>query len=872
MSRIAIEIDGNTVPADAGRDLLSTCLGSGIDVPHFCWHDALGSVGACRLCAIRLFDGPDDRTGRIAMACMTAAADGQRILTLDPAAADLRARVIEWLMINHPHDCAVCEEAGACHLQDMTVATGHRTRRYRFDKRTHRNQYLGPLLTHEMNRCIACYRCTRFYRGYAGGRDLDVFGAHDSVYFGRSEDGVLESPFAGNLAEICPTGVFNDKGWSGDYARKWDMPATPAICSLCSVGCNIFVAERDNRVRRVQNRYHGGINGHFLCDRGRFGALHVAAAGGIVQAEIACAPAPGGTAMEAARLALGGGAMGIGSPRASLETNFALRSLVGAENFHAGTSDHEAAMVARMAALLMQGPARVASLSDIQSADAAIVLGEDLTGTAPRAALALRQTARAASLALAAEKGVPPWLDNAARVAGEGRRSPVILVTSLPDALDDVASLALRRAPSDIGAFGQQVAAAIRGEAVDDSEAVAVAQALTGAQAPAVIAGSGAGRADAIEAAGAIAQALGARARLALFPPEVNSLGLAMMAGSGIERCLQTLESGAPRAVVIAENDLFERVDAGLVARLFAAASSVIVLDSLPSRTTGRADILLPVGNWAQTTGTFINHSGLAQRSFAATASALQPAWRVLAALSPTALWDGPDALLQEMGAAFPLLAGAGAAAPGAAFRTPVGRIARAPWRMSGRTADDRAGRLHEAVPPVDQNAPLTFSMEGAHGAAAPAALLTGYETPGLHSASASWRFIDMDRHELKGGDPGVPLLLAAGSAPGRPLDQHEAQGDGLIALVLHDPFIGNECARAAPRLMQRAPAPVAAINPADATMLGLAAGDRILIDGRPCPALLSTADHIPHGHLGMSAGTVAPRGLARRVRVARAS
>ena len=118
-------------------------------------------------------------------------------------------------MINHPHDCPVCEEGGECHLQDMTVMTGHVYRRYRFKKRTFRNQYLGPFINHEMNRCIACYRCVRFYRDYAGGRDFDVFAAHDHVYFGRHEDGTLESEFSGNLVEVCPTGVFDRQALRG---------------------------------------------------------------------------------------------------------------------------------------------------------------------------------------------------------------------------------------------------------------------------------------------------------------------------------------------------------------------------------------------------------------------------------------------------------------------------------------------------------------------------------------------------------------------------------------------------------------------------------------------------------------------------------
>ena len=113
-------------------------------------------------------------------------------------------------MQNHPHDCPVCDEGGECHLQDMTVMTGHRSRAYSFGKRTFRNQYLGPLVNHEMNRCIQCQRCVRFYREYAGGHDLNAFRLRDSVYYGRHEDGVLESEFSGNLVEICPTGVFTD--------------------------------------------------------------------------------------------------------------------------------------------------------------------------------------------------------------------------------------------------------------------------------------------------------------------------------------------------------------------------------------------------------------------------------------------------------------------------------------------------------------------------------------------------------------------------------------------------------------------------------------------------------------------------------------
>src|SRR5258708_16672476 len=144
-------IDDKAYQVAAGDNLLHACLSLGLDIPYFCWHPAMGSVGACRQCAVKeLHDGSDTR-GRLVMACMTSAHDGARISIKDPEVAAFHASVIEWLMTNHPHDCPVCEEGGECHLQDMTLMTGHIYRPYRFTKRTFRNQYLGPSLPHELN-------------------------------------------------------------------------------------------------------------------------------------------------------------------------------------------------------------------------------------------------------------------------------------------------------------------------------------------------------------------------------------------------------------------------------------------------------------------------------------------------------------------------------------------------------------------------------------------------------------------------------------------------------------------------------------------------------------------------------------------------
>src|SRR6187549_236640 len=270
-----VHVDGQSYRMNAEENLLHGCLSVGLNLPYFCWHPALGSVGACRQCAVKQFKDEHDTHGKIVMACMSPAAEGTRIAIHDPEAVAFRAAIIEGLMLNHPHDCPVCDEGGECHLQDMTVMTGHNYRRYHFPKRTHRNQFLGPFIRHEMNRCIQCYRCVRFYRDYAGGRDLNVFGAHDALSFGREQDGTLENEFSGNLVEVCPTGVFTDKTFSHHYTRKWDLQSAQSICPHCSLGCNTTPGERYGILRRIMNRFNSQVNGYFLCDRGRFGYEYV---------------------------------------------------------------------------------------------------------------------------------------------------------------------------------------------------------------------------------------------------------------------------------------------------------------------------------------------------------------------------------------------------------------------------------------------------------------------------------------------------------------------------------------------------------------------------------------------------------------------
>jgi len=570
-----IHVDGKALEVNGADNLLQACLSLGLDIPYFCWHPALGSVGACRQCAVKQYTDENDTRGRIVMSCMTPASDGTWISIDDDESKAFRASVVEWLMTNHPHDCPVCEEGGHCHLQDMTVMTGHNERRYRFTKRTHQNQDLGPFIAHEMNRCIACYRCVRYYKDYAGGTDLGVYGAHDNVYFGRVEDGVLESEFSGNLTEVCPTGVFTDKTHSERYNRKWDMQFAPSICHGCSSGCNISPGERYGELRRIENRFNGSVNQYFLCDRGRFGYGYVNRTDRPRQAQLADGTKLGLDAAldKAADLLRGRTIVGIGSPRASLESNYGLRELVGAEYFHCGMEAGELTRVRLALEVLNNSPLPVPTLRDIEDHDAVFVLGEDLTQTAARVALAVRQATKGKAEAMAEAMKVQPWLDAAVKNIGQHALYPLFIASLAETKLDDVAEECVHAAPADLARLGFAVAHAIDPNAPavagldDEAKALAqrIADALIAAKRPLVIAGTSLADASLIEAAANIAKALKLRDKqgsLSLVVPEANSLGLAMLGGESVDFALDAVIDGKADAIVVLENDLYARVPA----------------------------------------------------------------------------------------------------------------------------------------------------------------------------------------------------------------------------------------------------------------------------------------------------------------------
>jgi NADH-quinone oxidoreductase subunit G len=857
---VTVSIDGREFLVEAGRNMLDVALSLGFDLPFFCWHPVMGSIGACRQCAVRLFwTGRDgEEKSEIAMACMTEAQEGTRIVIDDEEAVRFRARMIELMMMSHPHDCPVCDEGGECHLQDMTVMTGHTYRRYRGQKRTFRNQDLGPFVTHELNRCITCYRCTRLYNDYAGGHDFGVFGLRNRVYFGRETDGTLESEFSGNLIEVCPTGVFDDKTLTHHYSRKWDLQTAPSVCPHCGLGCNTTPGARYGELRRVLSRYNRDINKMFLCDRGRFGYDFVNAPQRIRAARVAWRPvsmtADGGEAPvpvrreraldAAASLLRGRRVLGIGSPRASLEANYALRTLVGADRFYLGMSDADYDLVGTVLEVARSGSLRLGALADIQGADAVFILGEDVTNTAPLLDLTVRTWLRLRPTAAEERVHIRRWNDAAIGRAKRREPSPLWIAASHATKLDEVAGEAWRAAPADIARLALAAAHAldpavgeVDGLSADDrARVVRWAGALRASRRPLVVCGTTNGSAAVLRAAAALAAAGGAM--LVLTVPESNSVGLRMIGGGRLSQAIAAVARAEADAVVTLDNDLHRRAASLLADDLFAHGAQVVALAALEGRITERADVVLPTPTFAESTGTSVNNEGRAQRSFAVLAAEgeTQEEWRWIRDLMERLGrqsgrgWRDVDDVIADLEMELPQFHGVSAAAPSSDWSRGGRKVARQPQRWSGRTAADAGESVFEPAPVADPDSALAFSLEGLSPGESPAALLPRVWSAGWNSGSGLHKLQEEVGGPLRGGPSGARLLDGPGRAeplPAPPVPPaFRARDDDFVLVPLHHIFGSDDLSMHTPGVAARAPQPYIAVNREDAARLELDAGD----------------------------------------------
>jgi NADH-quinone oxidoreductase subunit G len=877
---MTLYIDNKPYDVKAGKNLLETCLTLGFDLPYFCWHPSLGSVGACRQCAVKVYRDEDDKKGRLIMSCMEPVANNHRISIQDAEAREFRAHVIEWLMTNHPHDCAVCDEGGSCHLQDMTVMTGHAYRRFNFKKRTHKNQYLGPFINHEMNRCIQCYRCVRFYKDYAGGKDLDAFASRSNVYFGRHEDGVLESEFSGNLTEVCPTGVFTDKTLKQHYTRKWDLTTAPSVCQHCSLGCNIIAGERYGELRSITSRYNGAVNGYFICDRGRFGYEFVNAPGRIRKAVCNKEVVRKEEVTERMKHLIGSSkVIGIGSPRASVQSNFALKMLVGKTNFYHGVSDNEHDLANLVIKILHEGPAPALSMKEVELADAVFILGEDLTNTAPMMALAVRQSVRQQPMEQLAHINIPSWHDGAVRELVQEQKGPLFIASVHTTKLDDVATETFHSSPDEIARLGFAVAHLLDDESPEEASlspeesklAQKIASILSLAKRPVIISGASCETDHVLEAAANIAWALhrkNPQAGIVLTLPECNSLGLAMMGGHRLEAAFNAVLNGHADTAIIMENDLYRHGKKSIVDEFLKVCKNIIVLDHSPNPTTEKANILIPAGTFAESDGTLVNNEGRIQRFFQVYEATenIQESWRWLLELGTVlgvdemSHWKSFEDITHAIAKDEPLLKNIDKVSPPAGFRINGQRVPREPHRFSGRTAMLANINVSEPKPPIDTDSPLSYTMEGFRGLP-PSSMIPFFWAPGWNSVQSINKYQQEVGGPLRDGDPGIRCFEPVKTSTIQYFKSDpaifESQEDHLLIVPLHHIFGSEELSAMSPAVGERSPSPYVLVNTADSADLKLRENDELSFEvgGQPYQLPVKVSSDMPRGMAGLPYG-----------------
>ncbi len=614
-------IDNREIEVASGTKVIEAAEQLGIMIPRFCYHPALGSVGACRVCAVKFLEGP---LKGVQMSCMIEAQDGMVVSTRDAEAVDFRKHVIEWLMLNHPHDCPVCDEGGHCLLQDMTIAGGHGIRRFSGNKRTYTDQYLGPLVQHEMNRCIHCYRCSRYYQEYSGYLDLGVLRSANQTYFGRFKEGILESPFSGNLTDICPTGVYTDKP-SRFFGRRWDYQRSPTICINCSLGCHTVVSFRYREARRQEARYSQTVNGYFICDRGRYGHFYnglesrprsAKISGNKVSVEETLQEVS--TKLDKIRQEAGPSAAAVvGSPRSSLETQSMLRHLCRMNNFDDPVFFMDQARSVKVkSAVSRLEPELAISLQAVEKADFIMVMGADPINEAPMLALALRQAQRnGATIVVLDPRPVSLPLD----------------FIHLPVALNELgfySGLLIKAAVDQTAAAAlgdsaaQFYAAAPDENLVDEShreQIAAVVQALRECRRPVIVCGTDIVPPQIPGLAADLAlllQAAGKKTGLFYVLPGANAFGAGIVSDPqrSLLQIIEGIENGEIKALILAESDPFSQfADRKRLEQAIDQIELLIVLDYLNSQAVAGAHLFLPTSTIYETGGLFINQEGRLQ-------------------------------------------------------------------------------------------------------------------------------------------------------------------------------------------------------------------------------------------------------------------
>ncbi len=263
-----LTIDGKSVEVENGTTVIRAAAQAGIDIPHFCWHPGLSVAGNCRMCLVEI-----ERIPKLAIACATQITDGMVVHTNSEKAVEARKAILEFILINHPLDCPICDEAGECNLQDYTYDHGPGQSVFTEEKNKKAKRVpLGPNVVYDAERCILCSRCIRVMDEIVKNPTLTFVERGDRVFIDTFPGKELDDPYSMNVIDVCPVGALTNREYRFK-ARVWETSSTEGICTGCARGCNINLWVRNNEILRLTPRHNPDVNGYWMCDNGRLNSF-----------------------------------------------------------------------------------------------------------------------------------------------------------------------------------------------------------------------------------------------------------------------------------------------------------------------------------------------------------------------------------------------------------------------------------------------------------------------------------------------------------------------------------------------------------------------------------------------------------------------
>jgi len=324
---VTLTIDGTEVTVPAGLNLIEAARHAGRSVPHYCYHPRLSVAGNCRICLVEVEGWP-----KLQIGCNTIAQEGMKVHTANERVNEARSWVMELLLINHPLDCTICDQAGECKLQEYAVDHGSGITTFEFDKtKKPKNVSWGDKVVFDSERCILCTRCVRFLDEVAGTDEVGITQRGEKSTLVVRGDGKLTSPYQMNIIDICPVGALTSRDFRFK-SRLWFMRFTETICTSCARGCNVIVGTRDERVLRMVPRENAEVNDHWMCDAGRLHYAFVNDEQRLASPRVAGQGRPYAVALREARTILeearGAGIVAAASPFMTNEELFALKGIL----------------------------------------------------------------------------------------------------------------------------------------------------------------------------------------------------------------------------------------------------------------------------------------------------------------------------------------------------------------------------------------------------------------------------------------------------------------------------------------------------------------------------------------------------------------